>query len=66
MEKINYLQERVDNLSCIIGEDNITIEKQNKTISESIPYIKSKIDDNSNTSSEIIQKSKQKKNNKLI
>ncbi len=66
MEKINYLQERVDNLSSIIGEDNITIEKQNKTISESIPYIKSKIDDNSNTSSEIIQKSKQKKNNKLI
>ena len=61
MEKINYLQERVDNLSSIIGEDNITIEKQNKTISESIPYIKSKIDDNSNTSSEIIQKSKQKK-----
>ena len=58
MEKINYLEERVDNLSNIIGDENIIIEKKNTTISDSIPYIKAKIDDDSNSSSGIIQKSK--------
>ena len=28
MEKINYLEERVDNLSNIIGDENIIIEKK--------------------------------------
>ena len=64
-EKINYLKERIDNISSIIGEESTnskalkTGDNKSKTISDSINYIKSQMNDNNNNSLlEIFKKSK--------
>ncbi len=64
-EKINYLKERIDNISSIIGEESTNSktlkagDNKSKTISDSINYIKSQMNDNNNNSLlEIFKKSK--------
>ena len=64
-EKINYLKERVDNISSIIGEQELdpknimkSQDNKNKTISDTITFIKGQMNDNSNLSSDTLKKSK--------
>ena len=65
-EKIDYLKERIDNITSIIGEEDLNPKgkggkiQDNKfaTISDSISYIKSQITDNTNVTSETLKKSK--------
>ena len=64
-EKINYLKERIDNISSIMGVGDIdpknimkNPDNKNKTISDTINYIKSQMNDNSNLSTDTIKKSK--------
>ena len=64
-EKINYLKERVDNISGIIGEQELdpknimkSQDNKNKTISDTITFIKGQMNDNSNLSSDTLKKSK--------
>ena len=65
-DKIDYLKERIDNISSIIGEEiidtktkgNKSQENKNKTISDTISFIKLQMNDNTNISSDTIKKSK--------
>ena len=64
-EKINYLKERIDNISSIMGVGDIdpknimkNPDNKNKTISDTINYIKGQMNDNSNLSTDTIKKSK--------
>ena len=65
-DKINYLKERIDNISSIIGEEiidpktkgNKSQDNKNKTISDTISFIKLQMNDNTNISSDTIKKSK--------
>ena len=60
-EKIDNLKERIDNISNIIGENDLIKEKdksQFRTINDIISHIKSKILDNNTISSETLNKSK--------
>ena len=65
-DKIDYLKERIDNISSIIGEEiidpktkgNKTQDNKNKTISDTISFIKLQMNDNTNISSDTIKKSK--------
>ena len=62
-DKIDILKERIDNISNIIGENEIINEKEKnqfKTINDVISHIKSKIFDNSNMGSDVLNKSKKK------
>jgi len=62
-ERINNLKERIDNISNIIGENEIVNQKdkvQFKTITESISHIKSQIINNSALSTDTLNKSKKK------
>ena len=62
-DKIDILKERIDNISNIIGENEIINEKEKnqfKTINDVISNIKSKIFDNSNMGSDVLNKSKKK------
>ena len=69
-EKIDYLKERIDNITSIIGEEDLNPKgkgsraQDNKfiTISDSISYIKSQMNDNTNVSSDTLKKSKIKIN----
>ncbi len=63
-EKIDYLKERIDNITSIIGDEDInhkgkSLSKDNKfeTISDSISYIKMQMNDN-NITLDILKKSK--------
>lgn len=62
-EKINYLKERIDNISSIIGEESTNSkafksgDNKSKSISDSIIYIKSQMNDNSNFAMETLKKS---------
>ncbi len=65
-DKIDYLKERIDNISSIIGEEiidpktkgNKSQDNKNKTISDTISFIKLQMNDNTNISSDTIKKSK--------
>ena len=65
-EKINYLKERIDNISSIIGEDEADPKMKNvknqenktKSISDTIAQIKMQMNDNSNVASDTLKKSK--------
>ena len=64
-EKINYLKERIDNISSIMGVGDIdpknimkNPDNKNKTISDTINFIKGQMNDNSNLSTDTIKKSK--------
>lgn len=65
-DKIDYLKERIDNISSIIGEEEIdpkikgikSQDNKNKTISDTISFIKLQMNDNTNISSDTIKKSK--------
>jgi len=65
-EKINYLKERIDNISSIIGDEetdpkmkNIkNQENKSKTISDTISNIKMLMNDNSNVATDTLKKSK--------
>ena len=65
-EKINYLKERIDNISSIIGEDDVDPKMKNaknqenkpKSISDTISQIKMQMNDNSNVASDTLKKSK--------
>ena len=60
-EKINNLKVRIDNISNIIGENDISNHKdknKNKTINDIISNIKSQIIDNSAMGNETLNKSK--------
>ena len=63
-EKIDYLKERIDNITSIIGDEDInhkgkSLSQDNKfeTISDSISYIKMQMNDN-NITLDILKKSK--------
>ena len=64
-EKINYLKERIDNISSIIGDEetdqkmkNIkNQENKSKTISDTISNIKMLMNDNSNVATDTLKKS---------
>ena len=65
-EKINYLKERIENISSIIGDEQIDPKMKNtksqdnksKTISDTIADIKLLMNDNSNVASDTLKKSK--------
>ena len=67
-EKIDYLKERIDNISSIIGEEEIIDPKSNKyskgqenkfkTISDDISFIKMQMNDNSTVALDTLKKSK--------
>ena len=65
-EKIDYLKERIDNITSIIGEEDLNPKgkgskiQDNKftTISDSISYIKSQMSENTNVASDTLKKSK--------
>ena len=60
-DKIDNLKERIDNLSNIIGENELINDKEKnqfKTINDLISHIKSKIFDNSTMTSDVLGKSK--------
>ena len=65
-EKINYLKERIDNISSIIGDEetdqkmkNIkNQENKSKTINDTISNIKMLMNDNSNVATDTLKKSK--------
>ena len=67
-EKIDYLKERIDNISSIIGEEEIIDPKSNKyskgqenkfkTISDAISFIKMQMNDNSTVALDTLKKSK--------
>ena len=65
-EKIDYLKERIDNITSIIGDEDLNPKgkgskiQDNKftTISDSISYIKSQMTDNTNVISDTLKKSK--------
>ena len=60
-DKIDNLKERIDNISNIIGENELINDKEKnqfKTINDLISHIKSKIFDNSTMTSEVLGKSK--------
>ena len=65
-EKIDYLKERIDNITSIIGDEDLnpksksgkTQENKFSTISDSISYIKSQMNENTNTISDTLKKSK--------
>ena len=60
-DKIDNLKERIDNISNIIGENELINDKEKnqfKTINDLISYIKSKIFDNSTMTSDVLGKSK--------
>ena len=69
-EKIDYLKERIDNITSIIGEEDLNPKGKGSraqdikftTISDSISYIKSQMNDNTNVSSDTLKKSKIKIN----
>ena len=71
-EKINYLKERIDNISSIIGEDEADLKMKNaknqenktKSISDTISQIKMQMNDNSNVASDTLKKSKSNNLNK--
>ena len=65
MKKIKERKERVDNISSIIGEQELDPknimkiqDNKNKTISDTITFIKGQMNDNSNLSSDTLKKSK--------
>ena len=66
-EKIDYLKERIDNITSIIGEEDLNPKgkggksQDNKfsTISDSISYIKSQMTENTNVT-DTLKKSKTK------
>ena len=69
-EKINYLKERIDNISSIIGDEEADPKKnvknqENKTksISDTISQIKMQMNDNSNMASDTLKKSKYNNSN---
>ena len=60
-DKIDNLKERIDNISNIIGENELINDKEKnqlKTINDLISHIKSKIFDNSTMTSDVLGKSK--------
>ena len=60
-DKLDNLKERIDNISNIIGENELVNDKdknQLKTINDIISHIKSKILDNSTMASDVLGKSK--------
>jgi hypothetical protein len=60
-EKINNLKERIDNISNIIGENELANHKdknKNKTINDIISNIKSQMLSDNTTTSDAITKSK--------
>ena len=60
-EKINNLKERIDNISNIIGENELSNHKdknKNKTINDIISNIKSQMLSDNTTTSDAITKSK--------
>ena len=60
-DKIDNLKERIDNISNIIGENELINDKEKnqfKTINDLISNIKSKIFDNSTMTSDVLGKSK--------
>ena len=60
-EKIDNLKERIDNLSNIIGENDLANSKdksQFKNINDLISHLKSKIIDNNIINSDTLNKSK--------
>ena len=65
-EKIDYLKERIDNITSIIGDEDLnpkskggkTQDNKFTTISDSISYIKSQMNDNTNVTSDTLKKSK--------
>ena len=60
-DKIENLKERIDNISNIIGENELINDKEKnqfKTINDLISHIKSKIFDNSTMTSDVLGKSK--------
>ena len=68
-EKINYLKERIDNISGILGQEEIDpenkimkqSENENKNISDTINFILNQVTGSSNTSSDILKKCKENK-----
>ena len=65
-EKINYLKERIDNITSIIGEEDMNPKSKDsrnqdnkfKNINDSISYIKMQMNDNTNATLDILKKSK--------
>ena len=60
-DKIENLKERINNISNIIGENELINDKEKnqfKTINDLISHIKSKIFDNSTMTSDVLGKSK--------
>jgi len=60
-EKINYLKERIDNISSIIGQEEIDPRfksSNEKSISDVIADLKTQISENSNVSSDTLKKIK--------
>jgi len=65
-EKIDYLKERIDNITSIIGDEDLnpkgkgskTQDNKFTTISDSISYIKSQMTENTNVISDTLKKSK--------
>ena len=60
-DKLDNLKERIDNISNIIGENELINDKEKnqfKTINDLISHIKSKIFDNSTMTSDVLGKSK--------